>query len=162
MLDAGVLTISDRGWCGERRDESGEVVREYILRLKARVIKYEIVPDDRSIISAKLRQWADGDKLDLIVTTGGTGLAPRDVTPEATLDIIDRLVPGLTEAMRIETMKKTPYAIVSRAVAGIRGRCLIINLPGSVKGVRECFEVILPVLPHALEILKGETSECSG
>ena len=124
--------------------------------------KYEVVPDERSIISAKLLQWVDGDKLDLIITTGGTGLGPRDMTPEATLDIIERLVPGLTEAMRTETMKKTSYAMLSRAVAGTRGRCLIINLPGSVKGVSECLEVILPVLPHAMEILKGEVSEHGG
>ena len=104
----------------------------------------------------------DEDKLDLIITNGGTGLGPRDVTPEATLDVIERLVPGLTEAMRIDTVNKTPYAMLSRAVAGVRGRCLIINLPGSVKGVRECLEVILPVLPHAMEILKGEVTEHGG
>lgn len=162
MLTVGVLTVSDRGSRGERKDESGEVIKEYILRLKGQIGKYEIVPDERNIISTKLRQWSDDDKLDLIVTTGGTGLAPRDVTPEATLDIIEKLVPGLTEVMRGETVKKTPHAMLSRAVAGTRGKCLIINLPGSVRGVRECLEVILPVLPHALEILKGEVSECGG
>lgn len=158
----GVLTVSDRGACGERRDESGEVIKEYASRLEGQVVKYEVVPDERSIISAKLRQWVDEDKLDLIITTGGTGLAPRDVSPEATQEVVERLVPGLTEAMRIETMKKTPYAMLSRAIAGVRGKCLIINLPGSVKGVRECLEVVLPVLPHAIGILKGEITEHGG
>ncbi len=162
MIAVGVLTVSDRGAWGERRDESGEAIKEYALRLKGQVIKYEIVPDERNVISAKLQQWVDEDKLDLIITNGGTGLGPRDVTPEATLDVIERLVPGLTEAMRIDTVNKTPYAMLSRAVAGVRGRCLIINLPGSVKGVRECLEVILPVLPHAMEILKGEVTEHGG
>ncbi len=162
MLTVGILTVSDRGSRGERKDESGEVIKEYVLQLKGEIKKYEIVPDEQNIISTKLRHWSDDDKLDLIITTGGTGLSTRDVTPEATLDIIEKLVPGLTEAMRVETMKKTPHAMLSRAVAGIRGRCLVINLPGSVRGVRECLAVILPVLPHALEILKGEVSECGG
>ncbi len=157
MLKVGILTISDRGWRGERPDESGLVIRKNISRLPADVVKYEIVPDEREVISAKLREWADGGEMDLILTTGGTGLAERDVTPEATLDVVERLVPGLTEAMRVETMKKTPYAILSRAVSGTRGKCLIINLPGSVKGVQECLEVIMPVLPHAVEILKGKS-----
>lgn len=157
MLRVGVLTVSDRGWRRERPDESGLVIKEHMSRLSANVVKYEIVPDEREIISTKLRQWADGKEIDLIITTGGTGLAERDVTPEATLDVVERLVPGLVEAMRLETMKKTPYAVLSRAVSGTRGKCLIINLPGSVKGVRECLQVILSVLPHAVEILKGET-----
>lgn len=162
MLRVGVLTVSDRGWRGEREDESGRLIKEYVSRLLAQVVKYEIVPDERKVISAKLREWADGDELDLIVTSGGTGLAYRDVTPEATLDVVERIVPGLAEAMRIETVKKTPRAMLSRGVAGTRGKCLIVNLPGSVRGVRECFEVILPVLPHAVEILKGEVLECGG
>lgn len=162
MLKVGILTISDRGWRGERPDESGLMIREYVSRLPADVVKYEIVPDERSVISTKLGEWADGGELDLIITTGGTGLAERDVTPEATLDVVERLVPGLAEAMRMETIRKTPYAMLSRAVSGTRGKCLIINLPGSVRGVQECLEVILPVLPHAVEILKGEALECKG
>ncbi len=161
MLKAGVLTISDKGWRGERGDESGQVAQQYISRLPAQVIRYEIVPDERSTIADRLREWADKIELDLIVTSGGTGLSPRDITPEATLDVVDKTIPGLTEAMRMETMKKTPTSVLSRAVAGSRGKCLIINLPGSPGGVKECLDVILPVLPHAMEILAGEVSECA-
>jgi len=157
---AGILVISDRGWRGERLDKSGQVAKEFINRLGIEVAKYEVVPDEAEIISKKLREWSDAVGLDLIVTSGGTGLSPRDVTPEATLAVIDKIIPGLTEAMRMDTMKRKPEAILSRAVAGSRGKCLIVNLPGSPKAVKECLEVILPVLPHALEILGGKTSEC--
>lgn len=157
---AGILVISDRGWRGERLDKSGQVAKEFISRLGIEVAKYEVVPDETEIISKKLREWSDAVGLDLIVTSGGTGLSPRDVTPEATLAVIDKIIPGLTEAMRMDTMKRKPEAILSRAVAGSRGKCLIVNLPGSPKAVKECLEVILPVLPHALEILGGKTSEC--
>jgi molybdenum cofactor synthesis domain-containing protein len=157
---AGILVISDRGWRGERLDKSGQVAKEFISRLGIEVAKYEVVPDEAEIISNKLREWSDAVGLDLIVTSGGTGLSPRDVTPEATLAMIDKIIPGLTEAMRMATMKRKPEAILSRAVAGSRGKCLIVNLPGSPKAVKECLEVILPVLPHALEILGGKTSEC--
>jgi molybdenum cofactor synthesis domain-containing protein len=157
---AGILVISDRGWRGERLDKSGQVAKEFISRLGIEVAKYEVVPDEAEIISKKLREWSDAVGLDLIVTSGGTGLSPRDVTPEATLAVIDKIIPGLTEAMRMDTMKRKPEAILSRAVAGSRGKCLIVNLPGSPKAVKECLEVILPVLPHALEILGGKTSEC--
>jgi molybdopterin adenylyltransferase len=156
----GVLTISDRGWRGERIDESGQVAQQYLKRLSVFTVnKYEIVPDEKEIISTKLKEWADGDGLDFIVTSGGTGLAPRDVTPEATMAIIDRLVPGLAETMRMETKKNVPTAVLSRAVSGCRGKCLIVNLPGSPGGVRECLEVILPVIPHALETLAGKVFE---
>lgn len=159
MLTAGILVVSDKGWTGERRDESGQVARECMSRLPIEVTKYDVVPDEEDIISAELREWVDESGLDLIVTSGGTGLSPRDVTPEATLAVVDRTIPGLTEAMRVETMKRKPEAILSRAVAGSRGKCLIVNLPGSPRGVRECLEVVLPVLPHALEILGGKTFE---
>lgn len=161
MFTLGILTISDRGSRGERQDKSGEVIRQILSQLAARVVNYEIVPDEKEIIAGKLRKWADEDRLDLIVTTGGTGLSPRDVTPEATLSVIERTVPGFAEVMRAQSFKKTPLAMLSRAVVGTRGKCLIVNLPGSPKAVRECLEVILPALPHALETLRGEAGECA-
>jgi len=161
MLNLGILTISDKGWRGQRGDESGKAIRASLSLLDNRVVKYEIVPDEVDIIASKLAQWADEGSVDIILTTGGTGLSPRDVTPEATLSVVDKVVPGLTEAMRAQTFKTTPFAILSRAVAGIRGKCLIINLPGSPKAVGECLEVILPTIPHAVEIIKGEVTEHS-
>ena len=157
---AGILVISDKGWHGDRVDKSGQIAHELVIQLGIDVAKYEILPDEAEMISAKLREWSDQVGLDLIVTSGGTGLSPRDVTPEATLAVIDRPVPGLTEAMRVGMMKKRPEAILSRAIAGSRGKCLIVNLPGSPRGVKECLEVILPVLPHALDVLGGKVSEC--
>lgn len=159
---AGILVVSDRGYRGERCDQSGRAAHEIISRLGIEVVKYEVVPDEVEIICARLKEWADSDRLDLIVTSGGTGLSPRDVTPEATLMVIDKIVPGLAEAMRMETMRRKPESILSRAVAGSRGKCLIVNLPGSPKAVRECLEVIVSVLPHALEVLGGKVCECSG
>lgn len=161
MFTLGILTISDKGWRGEREDESGVAVREILTGLDARVVKYDIVPDEKDVISQRLREWVDELGIDLIVTTGGTGLSPRDVTPEATLAVVQRIAPGFAEAMRAESLKKTPTAILSRGVAGIRGASLIINLPGSPKAVRQCLEVILPALPHAMEVLKGEAVECA-
>ena len=157
---AGILVISDKGWCGERLDDSGRVAQEVVSQLGMEIAKYEVVPDEAEVISGKLVEWCDEVGLDFIVTSGGTGLSPRDVTPEATLAVIEKPIPGLTEAMRMDTMKKKPEAILSRAVAGSRGKCLIVNLPGSPKAVKECLEVIMPVLPHALEVLGGRVSEC--
>jgi len=161
MLNFGILTISDKGSRGQRYDESGLTIRDRLSLLDSDVVKYEVVPDEMDIITSKLTEWADKGDVDVILTTGGTGLGPRDITPEATLAAVDKVVPGLAEAMRVETFKKTPFAILSRAVAGIRGRCFIINLPGSPKAVRECLEVVLPVIPHAVEIIKGEVTEHS-
>ena len=160
MLTAGILTISDKGWRGEREDRSGEAIRDVLSKMDVRIVNYKLVPDEKELIAQKLIKWADEDRVDVIITTGGTGLSPRDVTPEATVSVIDRVAPGFAEAMRAESLKKTPMAMLSRAVAGTRGSCLIINLPGSPKAVRECLEPILPVLPHALETLKGQASEC--
>jgi molybdenum cofactor synthesis domain-containing protein len=160
MFTAGILTISDRGSRGERQDKSGQAIREILSSIDARIADYDIVPDEKELIVEKLVKWADEDNLDVVVTTGGTGLTPRDVTPEATLAVVDRIVPGFAEAMRAESLKKTPHAMLSRAVVGTRGKCLIINLPGSPKAVRECLQVILPALPHAVETLKGEAGEC--
>jgi len=159
MFNVGVLTVSDKGARGQRYDESGKTIKDILSQLGNRVVKYGIVPDEADIIAGKLAEWADSGDIDVILTTGGTGLAVRDVTPEATLSVVKKVVPGIAEAMRAETSKKTPFALLSRAVAGVRGKCLIINLPGSTKGVRECLEVILPVIPHAVEIIKGEVTE---
>jgi molybdopterin adenylyltransferase len=157
---AGVLTISDKGYRGERIDESGQVAQQYIRQLMDfQIKKYEIIPDEKEIIETKLKDWTDNVGLDLVITSGGTGLSPRDVTPEATMAVVDRLIPGLTEVMRMETKKKSPTSVLSRAVAGSRGKSLIVNLPGSPGGVRECMEVILPVIPHALETLAGKVFE---
>jgi molybdopterin adenylyltransferase len=160
MFTVGILTISDKGSRGERQDKSGEAILEILPSIDARIVNYEIVPDEKELIVKKLIKWVDKDNLDVLITTGGTGLTPRDVTPEATLAVVDRIVPGIAEAMRAESLKKTPMAMLSRAVVGTRGKCLIINLPGSPKAVRECLEVVLPALPHAVETLKGQAGEC--
>ena len=160
MFNAGILTVSDKGSRGERGDRSGQAIREILSEMGAAIVNYDIVPDEKEIIAEKLARWADEGGVDIILTTGGTGLSPRDVTPEATLMVIDRTVPGFAEAMRLESFRKTPMAVLSRAVAGTRGGCLIINLPGSPRAVRECLEAISAALPHAVETLKGEANEC--
>jgi molybdopterin adenylyltransferase len=160
MFLTGILTISDRSSRGERADESGQVAQRYLEGLsKFQITKYEIVPDEVLQISQILKKWVDTDKLDFIVTSGGTGLAPRDVTPEATMSVIEKVIPGIAEAIRMDTKKKAPSSILSRAVAGSRGKCLIINLPGSPVAVKECLEVVINVVPHALETLTGKVFE---
>lgn len=156
-IRVGVLTTSDLGAQGQREDVSGATIKEIVAeRLGAEVVEYEIVPDEQEVIETMLVEWADVSGVDLILTTGGTGFSPRDVTPEATQAVIERPVPGLTEAMRNQGLQSTPHAMLSRAVAGIRGKTLIVNLPGSPKAVREGLEVILPAIPHAIEILRGD------
>jgi molybdopterin adenylyltransferase len=157
MIRTGILTISDAGSRGERDDTSGAAIRELIVGIGGEITRYEIVPDERDRIAATLRDWCDAGGTDLIVTTGGTGLADRDVTPEATLDVAERLVPGIAESMRAAGRRKTPNAMLSRAVAVVRGRSLILNLPGSEKGVRESLDAVLAVLPHAVDLLQGVT-----
>ncbi|MDA8234242.1 MAG: molybdopterin adenylyltransferase [Clostridia bacterium] len=161
MIKIGIITASDKGSKGERVDQSGAVIREIVEQINGEVILYEILPDEQEAIAKALIRFADQEQLDLILTTGGTGLGPRDVTPDATLQVIDKVVPGIAEVMRMESLKKTNRAMLSRAVAGIRKKSLIINLPGSPKAVRECLEVVLPALPHGIEILKGEAGECA-
>jgi molybdopterin adenylyltransferase len=161
MFKVAILTISDKGSKGEREDSSGPLIQEMIKDLPAEVTHYEIIPDEKEMIVQALKKSADQLKADLILTTGGTGMSPRDVTPDATLQVVERQVPGFAEAMRAESLKKTPHAMISRAVSGIRGSTLIVNLPGSPKSVKENLAVILPALPHALSKLKGDPSECA-
>jgi molybdenum cofactor synthesis domain-containing protein len=161
LITAGVITLSDKGSRGERVDLSGPEVTRMLKEIGIETTCYEVVPDEADVIEAKLIEFVDDRRLDLVVTTGGTGVSPRDVTPDATLKVIDREIPGMAEAMRRESMLKTPHAMISRAVAGIRKTTLIINLPGSPKGVRENLAVILPALKHAIEKIKGDPSDCA-
>jgi len=160
MIKVGVLTISDKGSRGEREDLSGKVIEETVKKINGEVKYYQIIPDEKDIIQEELIKAVDKLHLDLILTTGGTGLAKRDVTPEATLAIIEKEVPGISEIIRSESFKKTNRAILSRGMAGVRKESLIINLPGNPKGVRESLEIILEALPHGIEILKGQVTEC--
>ena len=162
MIKVGILTISDKGSRGEREDLSGKVIEEIVKKINGEVKYYQIIPDEKDIIQEELIKTVDKLHLDLILTTGGTGLAKRDVTPDATLEVIEKEVSGISEIIRSESFKKTNRAILSRGVAGIRKESLIINLPGSPKGVRESLEIVLEALPHGIEILKGQVTECGG
>ena len=155
-IRTAILTLSDRSYRGERADLSGPVLVDIVKSQGWDVTETLILPDDLDIIRDTLIMWADSGDLDLILTTGGTGFAPRDITPEATRFIVDKLAPGLTEAMRLESLKITPHAMLSRSVAGIRGNVLIINLPGSPKAARENLEIVLPVLGHAVQLLQED------
>ncbi len=159
-IRAAILILSDKGFRGEREDKSGPTLKG-ILEPHAEVVSLDVLPDERKQIENYLRNACDSGSVDVLFTSGGTGLAPRDVTPEATLSVIERAVPGIPEAMRAYSMQKTNRAMLSRGTAGVRGRTLIINLPGSPKAVAECMEVVLPVLAHAVETLRGDTYECA-
>ena len=159
-IPVGIITASDKGSKGEREDQSGKEIEALVQEINGTVIDYRVLPDDQDGLSKAMIEMIDELGVGLLLTTGGTGFSQRDVTPEATLTVIERAVPGLPEAMRRESFAISPRAMLSRAVAGIRGKCLIVNLPGSPKAVRECLQIILPVLPHALEILRGTGGEC--
>ena len=161
MYRAYIITASDSGYAGEREDLSGPAARELLAAAGYADAGYVMLPDDRALLSAELRRVCDGDLADLIVTTGGTGFSPRDCTPEATADVVERPTPGIPEAMRWYSLQITPRAMLSRAGAGIRGRTLIVNLPGSPKAVKECLAYILPALAHGLEILRGDAANCA-
>jgi molybdenum cofactor synthesis domain-containing protein len=155
MYKVAVLTISDKCSKGQREDKSGKIIQELVKKLPGEVIKYEVIPDDPEIIKEKLIHYSDALNVDLVLTNGGTGFTPRDFTPEATQEVIEREVPGIPEAMRTQCLKLTRRAMLSRGVAGIRGRTLIVNLPGSSKGSKESLEAILEGLPHGLDMVAG-------
>lgn len=156
-----IITVSDRSARGERQDTSGPEIASIVSDAGFSVVEKLVIPDEKSLIRKELISWSEGEKADLILTTGGTGVSPRDVTPEATLEVIEKQLPGMAEAMRHYSASITPHAMLSRAVAGIRGRTLIVNLPGSPKAARENLEVILPAIPHALEKIQGDMRECA-
>lgn len=161
MIRVGIITASDKGSKGEREDRSAEVIREIVTKQGWQVTDYIILPDERHELSGKMQEWCDSYKVDLILTTGGTGFSKRDCTPEATLDIVEKQVPGIPEAMRYYSLQITPRAMLSRSVAGIRKDTLIVNLPGSPKAVRENLESIIGSLEHGIGILQGSSSECA-
>lgn len=161
LIHAAVLTISDKGSRGEREDTSGDALEEALRELGASAVERAIVPDEAGQIAAELRRWADETPVNLVLTTGGTGMTTRDVTPEATLEVLDRQAPGFAEAMRAGSLAKTPHAMISRAVSGIRGKTLIVNMPGSPRACREQFAMIAPALPHAVEKLLDLGGDCA-
>jgi len=160
MITVGIITVSDKGSRGERKDLSSEEIRKLIPKIPGEVVSYTIIPDEEPDIVKTLISYADEKHVDLIVTSGGTGLSPRDVTPQATRKVIENEIPGMAEAMRFESLKETSFGMLSRGIVGTRGNSLIINLPGSPKAVRENFSVLIPVIPHALDKLRGDPSEC--
>ena len=161
VFTAGVLTISDKGSERKREDESGQIAARILEKEGYTIVRRKVIPDNRRQIADTLVEWADKDSLSLIVTSGGTGLSPTDVTPQAMKDVIEYEVPGFAEAMRAESLKKTPHAMLSRAMAGVRRKCLIINLPGSPGGVKDNLSVVLPALKHGLSKLGGDTTDCA-
>ena len=161
IFNAGVITVSDKGSRGEREDRSGQEIVSMLKGIGVNIAHSTIIPDEKDKIREILIDCTDRMKLDLIITTGGTGVSPRDLTPDATLEVIDKEVPGMAEAMRRVSAAITPHAMISRAVVGIRGRSLIVNLPGSPKAVRENLTVILPALKHAVEKIRGDDAECA-
>ena len=160
-IRAAILTISDKGSRGERNDQSGPALLQWLVKRCVEVTATGLVADEQPLIADALRNWADSDAADLILTTGGTGLSPRDVTPEATLQVLDRVVPGFSEAMRAASLAKTPHAMLSRAVCGIRKRALILNLPGSPAAAIENLEAVWPAVPHAIRKLQGDMEDCA-
>lgn len=161
MITAGVITVSDKGSRGERDDISGREVIRVLKEMPATVIEYEVIPDEKEVIKQKLIEYTDGKNLDLVITTGGTGVSSRDLTPDATLEVIEKEIPGMAEVMRRESGAKTPHAMISRAVVGIRGQSLIINLPGSPKGAVENLSFIIPALEHTIDKIKGDETDCA-
>jgi molybdenum cofactor synthesis domain-containing protein len=161
-MRAAILTLSDKGSRGERVDESGPALEAWLAERSVATVRTLIIPDDFETIVATLTEWADTDVADLILTTGGTGVSPRDVTPEATMQVAQRLIPGIGELMRLKSMEKTTMAFLSRAVGAIRGKTLIINLPGSPKGARENLEAVWPVVGHGVEKIRGDQQDCGG
>ena len=161
MFNAAIITVSDKGSQGKRQDLSGPAIAEMLAGAAIEVKHTLIIPDETDQIQKAIIQFADVEKMDLILTTGGTGVSPRDLTPDATLKVLDKEIPGMAEVMRITSMKITPHAMISRAVAGIRGHSLIINLPGSPKGAMENLAAVLPAIPHAIEKIKGDDRDCA-
>jgi len=160
-MNAAILTMSDKGAAGLRTDTSGPGLESWLAERGITILDYKMIPDDMATIAATLREWSDSGRFDLILTTGGTGVSPRDVTPDATVQVLDRLIPGFGEVMRMKSLEKTPHAIISRAVAGIRGKTLIINLPGSPKGAMENLEAVWPAIPHAVAKIRGDPGDCA-
>ncbi len=160
-MKAAILTMSDKGAKGLREDASGPALEKWLAGQGVTTIQYLMIPDDLTTIAATLTEWSDSNRFDLILTTGGTGVSPRDVTPDATLRVLDRVIPGFGEVMRAKSLTKTPHAMISRAVAGIRGKSLIINLPGSPRGAVENLEAVWPAIPHAVAKIQGDPAECA-
>ena len=160
-MKAAILTLSDKGSRGERADASGPALEAWLKERGVETAQTAIIPDEAELIAARLAEWADSGAFDLILTTGGTGVSPRDVTPDATLTVVERVIPGFGEVMRACSLAKTPHAMISRAIAGIRGRALIINLPGSPKGAVENLDAVWNAVPHAVAKLQGDPAECA-